>query len=77
MNIYYISIACAIIFFAITLLESKFILKEKNIQIKKNLKYSIIVFIIIILVYNVYSKFPINESVTNGSPNVFLNTPDF
>ena len=48
MNIYYISIACALTFFIIKILENKFIMKEKNIQPKKYLKDSIIIFIIII-----------------------------
>jgi hydrogenase-4 membrane subunit HyfE len=77
MNIYYISIACALTFFIIKILENKFIMKEKNIQSKKYLKDSIIIFIIIILIYNIYFNLIKKNSELNTSPSVFLNTPDF
>ena len=77
MNIYYISIACALTFFIIKIFENKFIMKEKNIQSKKYLKDSIIIFIIIILIYNIYFNLIKKNSELNTSPSVFLNTPDF
>ena len=76
MNIYYIAGFSSILFIIIKILESKFILKNHELELKKNIKDSIIIFIIIILAsYIIHNYIDISESITHQK--VFLNNPDF
>jgi len=74
MNIYYLSLLSSIIFFLVNLLYSKFYKKEE-VNIKKILQNSILIFVIIIIANTILSNFVISD--VQNVPKVFLNNPDF
>ena len=76
MNFYYLSSLSSLIYFLINIFYFK-IIKKKNFYIKKYIKNSILIFILIIISYYIilnFTKLEIQEEVT---PKVFLNNPDF
>tara|TARA_Y100000992_G_scaffold302656_1_gene278029 strand:+ start:10992 stop:11216 length:225 start_codon:yes stop_codon:yes gene_type:complete len=74
MNIYYLSLLSSVIYFLVNVLYFKFYKKEE-VNTKNILQNSILIFIIIIISYNILSNFVIIEKET--VPKVFLNNPDF
>ena len=76
MNIYYIAGFSCILFIIIKILESKFILKKNELELKKIMKDSIIIFIIIILASYIIHNYIDNSELINQQ-KVFLNSPDF
>jgi len=76
MNIYYFAICLSILFIIIKFIENKFIIKSPDFKIKNIVKDAFIIFVLIIIIYNLYNNY-FDIAETKPVTNVFLNNPDF